>query len=193
MTNAVAVAILAGGQGKRLGGGKPMRLLQGERLIDIALRGARQWSDIVTICLHDSTQIEEPGASISIDPPQIVGPLGGLTSGLKFARNSACGLLLTIPVDTPFLPKDLLQRLLGAIGDGACAIAMSGGRVHPICALWRTTVLAQLNDYVRSGRRSLMGFAERLGCGIVEWPVGQADPFLNINTLEDLEKAERLT
>jgi molybdopterin-guanine dinucleotide biosynthesis protein A len=99
--------------------------------------------------------------------------------------------LLTIPADTPFLPADLLVRLLDAIGGHGCALAASGGQLHPACGLWRIAVLEQTPDYLSSDRRSLKGFAGLVGHVAVEWPGGPADPFLNINTAEDLARAER--
>jgi len=191
MSKDVAAVILAGGAGKRIGGAKPLRRLSGERLIDRAVREARGWSDAVAIAVREAAQVQPVDTGLVHDEPGVAGPLGALIAGLRFARAEGRSLLLTIPADTPFLPADLLERLLEAIGDHGCALAVSGGQLHPVCGLWRISVLEQVPDYLSSGRRSLKGFAELAGHVAVEWPGGPSDPFLNINTAEDLVRAER--
>ena len=114
MSGAVAVAILAGGEGRRLGGGKPLRMLGDQRLIDRALTKALQWSDLVTVCVRDPAQVEPIDASLLPDEPGIGGPLAGLVSAMKFGDSNGRALLLTIAADTPFLPGNLLERLLAA-------------------------------------------------------------------------------
>lgn len=187
-----AVVILAGGQGERIGGNKPSRLLAGERLVDRALRLARSWSDVVAVAVRDPDQVEQVNAAIIRDDPAIAGPLAGLVSALRFAAAAERDLVLTIPTDMPFLPPDLLDRLESAIVDRACAIAGSGGHRHPVCGLWRTGALDSIEDYLAGERRSLMGFAGLVGFGEVDWLAQPSDPFLNINSPAELARAERL-
>jgi molybdopterin-guanine dinucleotide biosynthesis protein A len=186
----VAVVVLAGGEGRRIGGGKPMRIFGGERLIDRAQRQARTWSDLVAIAVRDPAQVEPTEAEL-ISDKEVPGPLGGLISGLEFARVKGRTLLLSIPADMPFLPDDLLDRLAANIGDRACALAASGGQLYPVCALWRITALDHADSYVTAGRRSLKGFAAEIGFATVEWAVATIDPFFNVNTNEDLAEAAR--
>jgi molybdopterin-guanine dinucleotide biosynthesis protein A len=186
----VAVVILAGGEGRRIGGEKPVRLLGGRRLIDRALELANRWSKTVGVAVRDLSQVPLLGAEI-VQDEAIEGPLGGLASGLKFARSQTCAFLLTIPADMPFLPSDLLDRLGARIGQSACAMASSGGHAHPVGALWRASTLDRLDEYVASGGRSLKGFAALAGAVEVEWPAGPDDPFFNINSADDLAEAEK--
>lgn len=188
----VAVVILAGGEGGRIGGRKPLRLLGGKRLIDRAEALAGQWSDIVAVAVRDPAQVGSTKSACIFDAEGIEGPLAGLAAALRLARDRGCEAVMTIPADTPFLPADLLQRLSQAIGSAAAAIASSGGKLHPVCGLWTVSALEGLPDYLESGRRSLTGFAERIGFHAVEWPTEPEDPFLNINSVEDLAGAERL-
>jgi molybdopterin-guanine dinucleotide biosynthesis protein A len=190
MSDDVAVAILAGGEGARIGGAKPLRSLGGQRLIDRALELARRWSKIVAIAVRQESQVEPVDAILIRDEADVEGPLGGLIAGLKFASDVGSEFLLTIPSDVPFLPADLLERLRDAIGARGSALASSGGHAHPVCGLWRVSSLDRIADYVTSGRRSLKGFAEAVGCVEVEWPVTTPDPFFNINSAEELAEAE---
>lgn len=182
------VVILAGGEGSRIGGGKPFRTLGGERLIDRALRAARDWSDDVRIALRSPGQAGGLDLPVLLDDPGLEGPLAGLASALAAAGGAGRRLVLTAPCDAPFLPHDLAFRLQEAIGGNGAALAEGGGDLQPACALWRTWALERLPDYLRTGRRSLLGFAETIGFARARW-----DPacFLNVNTPEDLAKAER--
>lgn len=187
-----AVVILAGGQGRRIGGAKPLQLLGGERLIDRALGQARQWSDLVAISVRNAAQVGDVNVEVLIDEPAVDGPFGGLVTALKFAHAARRDLLLTIPADTPFLPVDLSERLTLAMGDCEAALASSGGRLHPICGAWRTSALGKVDEYLASGRRSLKGFAELIGFTAADWPTEPIDPFFNVNTRDDLRRAAEL-
>lgn len=190
MSSDVVVVILAGGEGSRIGGAKPLKALGGERLIDRALRQARSYSDVLAVAVRNASQAAAVDAKL-IEDAAVEGPLGGLIAGLRFAKDEGCGLLLVIPADMPFLPRDLLKRLSGKMGSNGCAIAGSGGRAHPVCSLWRVQVVDRIPRYVESGKRSLHGFAELVGHSLVDWPGGADDPFFNVNSPEDLAEAER--
>jgi molybdopterin-guanine dinucleotide biosynthesis protein A len=190
MRNDVAVVVLAGGEGKRIGGGKPLKTFRGERLIDRAVRLARSWSDSVAIAIRDRSQVGPVSAELILDE-DVPGPLGGLISGMKFASAEGRSFVLIIPADMPFLPAGLLDRLRQAIGDKGCALAESGGQLHPVCGLWQSNAVGPVLDYAASGRRSLKGLAAAIGFVAVEWPTEPVDPFFNINTSEDLAEAAR--
>lgn len=170
------IVILAGGEGRRIGGGKPQRLLGGITLLERALRRAQSWSDEVFVAARDGGDIA--------DDPTVEGPLGGVAAALALGRD-----VLTIPCDMPFLPDDLPVRLRS---EAAVTLAASGGRLHPVCALWSAEAAAGLPAYVAAGRRSLTGFAEAVGCEAVEWAIEPFDPFFNINDSADLARAEAL-
>lgn len=179
----LAVVILAGGEGRRIGGGKPLLRLGGRSLIEHAIARARSWNVELAISVRSADQIDVPGIPLLVDPPGLEGPLGGLASALSFGRET----VLTIPCDAPFLPDDLPGRLAAALTGHAAALAASNGHVHPVCGLWRTEARARLDTYAASGRRSLIGFAEAIGFATVEWLDAA---FFNVNSPEDLAAAE---
>jgi len=185
-----AVVVLAGGEGRRIGGGKPMRSLGGETLMARALGQAATFSDRVALALRDFAQVEAPtGVAVISDAP-IEGPLGGLAAALAWARGQGRAAVLILPCDMPFTPADLDARLAAALGEHNVAVAFSGERLHPVCSLWRVDALGALPVYAASGRRSLKAFAEAVGFAAVEWPIKPWDPFFNVNTAEDLAEAE---
>jgi molybdopterin-guanine dinucleotide biosynthesis protein A len=167
-------------------------MLGGQRLIDRAESSARQWSEILAVSVRDPGQVGASTLACIVDEAGIAGPLGGLTAALRFAKDSGCDAVLTIPADMPILPADLGERLAAEIGTHAAALARSGGYLHPVCGLWSTATLDAVPAYLASGKRSLKGLAETIGYAAVEWPDKPLDPFFNVNSAQDLAQAEQL-
>lgn len=191
------VLVLAGGEGRRMGGKKPERKVAGQRLIDLAIERASGWSQDAVAVAGDVPGSLPSSVRCIPDRAGLSGPLAGLAAGLDDAAAQGFSRLLLMPVDTPFLPADLPARLGEALdlhGETACAMAASGGRRHPVCSLWRVAeALAHLSAHLATGDRSLHGFADAVGTVTVEWPSnGEPDPFFNINHPSDLALAERM-
>lgn len=188
MTLSLVAVVLAGGEGRRMGGTKPLRRLGGTTLVGRAVTLAQTYSRDVAVAVRDGAQVAGAvDAHLLLDDPSIQGPLAGLASALRFARRRGAACVLTLPCDSPRLPADLASRLSGRIGDRVVAVAQSDGRLHPVCALWRAAALDALPGYLASGARSLKGFAATVGMTAVDWPVSELDAFANANTPEDLE------
>jgi molybdopterin-guanine dinucleotide biosynthesis protein A len=191
--DSLAVVILAGGESLRIGGGKPLRILGGSTLLARALEAAKGWSDDVAVSVRDPGQLGNLPVSALIDEAGIAGPIAGLAAALHHARKRAKSFLLTIPCDMPFLPPDLVLRLAEAVGDDvSAALSSSGGHLHPVCALWRSNAVDRLPEFLDSGGRSLKGFAEHVGFTAVAWPSAPIDPFFNINSEDELSRAEAM-
>lgn len=190
MSGSLPIVVLAGGEGRRIGGGKPQRRLGGRTLLERALGTARGWSDEVVVALRESGA--DVGAPVLLDDPAIAGPLGGLAAALRYAAERGVERVMTVPCDMPFLPDDLADRLERKIGGAMTALAASGGEIHPVCGLWRAGARATLDAYTANGRRALRGLAEAVGFVAVDWPIGAVDPFFNVNDARDLARAERM-
>ena len=190
----IVAVVLAGGEGRRIGGGKPGLMLGGRTLLDRALERAEGYAAKVGIAVRAQSQIVAPtGVTLLTDDPSIAGPLSGIASALAFAKQQGAAAVLTLPCDAPFLPDDLAMRLAEALTPGlGVAVAKSGRQWHPICALWRAGLDQALRTYAATGRGSLMGLAEAVGWTPVDWIAEPVDPFFNINSREDLAGAEKL-
>jgi molybdopterin-guanine dinucleotide biosynthesis protein A len=170
-----------------MGGEKPLRLWRGRRLIDRAVELASGYGRDVAIAARTEDQIAEAPATPVLDAEDIHGPLAGLESAISFAVARGAPYVLTIPCDAPLLPPDLAHRLSAAIEDESqCAVARSGGQLHPDCALWSASLGPALRAYHAAGHASLRGFAEGVGMTIVDWDGFEIDPFSNANTPEQL-------
>ena len=190
--SAIVVAVLAGGEGSRIGGGKPLIKLGGKTLVQRAYNRALSWSNAPVVAIRSPEQLGPCQLPWIADAAGIEGPLAGLAAALEWAYRQGAEALLTIPCDMPFLPDDLLKRLNSEVGDMQAAIASSGGELHPVCGLWRNAANYEFPSYCESGRRSLRGFAEHIGFVAADWPTEPRDPFFNINSPVDLAAAEAM-
>ena len=193
MRKDLMVAVLAGGEGRRMGGVKALRAFRGAPLVVQALARARGWSDQVVVAVRDPQQVAGVvTAPLALDRADIPGPLAGLAAALARAREAGAELLLTLPCDMPALPADLPERLAAGLGPEAdAALPRVAGELQPVCGLWRVTALDRLADYLASGQSSLRGFAAACGLAAVDFTPAEAALFANANTPEDLARLER--
>lgn len=193
MREDLMVAVLAGGEGRRMGGVKALRPFRGAPLVAQALARARGWSDQVVVAVRDADQLAGAvEAPLAFDRADVPGPLAGLAAALAHARDAGAGLLLTLPCDMPRLPADLPERLAAALTpDAGAALPRIDGELQPVCGLWRVTALERLPAYLASGQSSLKGFAAACGLAAVDFGPEAAAAFANANTPEDLARLER--
>lgn len=188
----IGAVILAGGEGRRLGGNKPRKLLRGKPLFEHVLDRVTSWGLPCAVALRSTSEAVFAAGLALLHDEEDAGPIGGIASAIRRAESEGWDAVLTLPCDTPLLPSDLPEKLASALAPPAlAAVPRTGDRLHPSCALWSARAAAALPAYLVQ-RRSLTGFAERLNASVVDWPIDAYDPFLNVNTEEDLEAAERL-
>jgi molybdenum cofactor guanylyltransferase len=196
------VVILAGGRASRLGGGdKGLRVLVGEtvlariiaRLSDNPSLALREKGLIAINANGDPARFAEFGLPVLPDPVEgLPGPLAGVLAAMAWA---GAGHVATVPGDAPFLPRDLLAKLAAAreASGAEIAVATSGGRLHPVVALWPARLAAELRKaLVEEGLRKVESWIDRYPNVRVEFPSEPVDPFFNVNRPEDLAEAERL-
>ena len=193
-------AILAGGLARRLGGGDKSLRLVGDRTVLARLieRLTPQVTRVVLNANDDPERFGAPGLPVIADSlPDHPGPLAGVLAALDWTAASAPGInwVVTVPGDAPFIPRNLVMRLHAGRQrvNANIACAGSGGRTHPVIALWPVSVRDGLRSAVAEfGMRSVGGFTQRHACVVVDWPALPADPFFNVNSPEDLAEANRL-
>ena len=197
-TQKIVGVILAGGAGTRIGGAKGLQPFGNGTLIDaVAARVKHQVGALaVNIAPGDLASYFQrfsgrfPLIMDTLAPG--TGPLAGVVTGLEWAiSHSGVEWLATFPCDTPFLPGDLVERLLAGSVPGHPVAAEDGDRLHGVCALWPISCGAALRKGVGSGRlRSMISALKTLGGTRCE--ISGRDAFFNINTLEDLKRAEAM-
>ena len=186
--------VLAGGLSRRMGGGdKPLLPFgSGTVLSAVLARLAPQAGPLAINANGNPARFAAYGLPVLPDPVEgHPGPLAGLLAAMVWARSLGAASVLTVPGDAPFLPLDLAARLARA---GAPAFAVSGGRAHPVAGLWPTALAEPLRRDLAEGLRKVQAFATAHGARPVEFPPPPAgpDPFLNLNTPQDLADARHM-
>ncbi len=189
--------ILAGGRGRRLGNtDKALVELAGRPLLaHVVDRAAPQCAGLLLAANGDPARFDGFGLPVVADPVQgFAGPLAGILAGLRWLESMQSDLdwLVSFPVDTPFVPTDLVARLHAARTDPSTrvAVAASGGRRHPAVGLWPRALADDLERALRfEGVRKVEVWAERQGLAVTEFVAVPVDPFTNVNTADDLAAA----
>jgi molybdenum cofactor guanylyltransferase len=190
--------LLAGGLGRRLGGGdKPLKKLGGIPLLAHAARALQpQCQSLIVSANGDLERFSKFGLPVVADDLRGAGPLAGILASLEWiaAHDPDAPLAMSAPADTPFLPDDLVARLEGARqGGAAIACASSGGRLHPAVALWPVALRGALRRAMVEGNvRKVETFERNCGAAIADWPATPYDPFFNVNDPQDLLTAEEI-
>ena len=125
------------------------------------------------------------------------GPLAGVLAGLDWAYSHRpdCPFVVSVATDAPFLPMDLVVRLIEGLdlasADLACAA--SGGRSHPVFGLWPVRLRDDLRRaVVDQAIRKVDLWTARHRLATVPFADQPVDPFFNANRPEDLETAAAL-
>ena len=190
--------LLAGGLSRRMGGGdKALRLLGGRSLLERVIDRLRpQTTALVLNANGDPGRFAACGLPVVADSiPDFAGPLAGILAGLDWtaAHRSDCSLVASVATDAPFLPEDLVERLVqGMEAAGAeLACAASGGQSHPVIGLWPVRLRDELRRaMIEEGIRKVDVWTARYRLATVPFPeVAGIDPFFNANRPEDLDRA----
>lgn len=192
--------ILAGGLARRMGGGdKGLLALGGRTILERVVAAlASQTVAVILNANGDPTRFAETGLPVVGDGvPGFAGPLAGVLAALDWAATYRPDLayVASVAADTPFLPVDLVARLHAAreAAGVPLACASSGGRTHPVNALWTVALRDDLRrSLTLEGERKIDRWTARHGCASAEWPSAPVDPFFNVNEAADLAEAERL-
>jgi len=199
MSFKVTGLLLAGGTSSRLGGGdKALRLLGGRPLLDHVLeRFAPQVDPLLFNTNGDPARFAPRTFTIVADTlPDHPGPLAGVLAGLEWIKtHGAARWLAVCPIDTPFLPLNLVARFVEHAEQAMApaAYATSNGAAHPVFSLWRSDLTLNLHRaLMERGERKVRRFLADVGAIAVDWPGEVPDPFFNVNTPDDLERAEQL-
>ncbi len=199
MTSPPAI-ILAGGRSTRMGGGdKGLREVGGQRLIDrVIARIAPQCGVIALNANGDPIRFADLGLPVLPDSlPDHPGPLAGVLAGMDWAAGIGAEAVISVAADTPFFPRDLVERLQAAAGPSGLALAASPDETgklwhHPTFGLWPVALRDDLREALKGGLRKVVLWTDKHGAGTASFASSPFDPFFNINTPEDIEAAEEL-
>ncbi len=183
---ALICVILAGGQGRRMGGqDKGLVLFNGIPLYQHVLQRLRSQVDIVMISANRNIdRYQVSGCTVIPDTlPDYPGPLAGMLSGLLAAKTD---WVVFCSCDTPFVPVDFVAQLWQQREKAPAVWARSTERDHPALALLHCSLAKPLADYLQRGERRLMWFLREQGGHAVTLSQNET-AFRNVNTPDNLE------
>ncbi len=201
--------ILAGGQATRMGGvDKALLALGGQTLLDRVIgRLAPQVAEVALNANGDPARFDGVGLPVLMDSlAGFPGPLAGVLAGMDWAAGQGAETIVTVAADTPFFPCDLVPRLLLAAEGQAVPLVLaategdaktrsksrSGLIRHPTFGLWPVGLRDDLRAALEDGLKKVVLWTDRHGGREAVFPVQGVDPFFNVNTPEDLARAEEL-
>lgn len=196
---AILGVILAGGRSTRMGTEKALMTVEGTPLVArVTFRFKPQVADLVLNANGEAVRFAELGLAVINDEggaePRFEqqGPLAGIAAALAFAHRAGFACLVTVPVDAPLLPLDLVARLTAAAAD-ELAVAAGPRGMEPLFALWPARLAPVAGAALAAGDGSVRRFIERLPHRLVSFAAadGEPDPFLNLNTPADAANFER--
>lgn len=181
-------ALLAGGSGRRLGGGKATVELSGRPLLAYALDVLHEVLDEVAVVSKRDTVLPPLAgiANVWIEPDEPRHPLAGIVHALRQAQGRP---VLVCAADMPLVTVEVVRALAEADPGGAPAVVPhAAGRLQPLLALYTPLALAGLARFEPSipTREAVRA----LGARVVEFEDEQA--FFNVNAPEDLLQASAL-
>lgn len=207
MTKPLGV-ILAGGLATRMGGGDKglLPLSDGTILDQVIARLDPQVAGMALNANGDPDRFAHLGLPVLPDSlPDFPGPLVGVLAGLDWAATQGADTIVTVAADTPFFPENLVSHLtetaadmthplvLAATPRGADektkSISRSGLIRHPTFGLWPTALRDDLRTALQDGLRKVVLWTEKHGGREALFDI-PGDPFFNVNTPEDLARAQ---
>ncbi|MDB9869565.1 molybdenum cofactor guanylyltransferase MobA [Alphaproteobacteria bacterium] len=197
----VPCVILAGGKGRRMGGkDKALIPLLDRPLLSYVLESISGY--VAPIALNINTNLDkfsEFGYEIIEDPIKgHLGPLAGILASLNWARQLNQKWVMTLPCDTPFLPKNIVKEMIKLKNkelDVDLVVAQSKGYNHPVIALWKSDLNLKLEKALNEGIRKIDIFTSSLKVAYVDFDKinnDNFDPFTNLNSPLDLIKAQQI-
>jgi molybdenum cofactor guanylyltransferase len=181
--------VLAGGQGRRIGGDKAIVSLAAQPMVSYPVVALRAVLADVRVVAKPGTALPAlpalDGVEIWTEPAEPHHPLVGIVEALRRATPRA---VLVCAADMPFLTPAAVSALAYADAGGAPAVvAERGGGLEPLLARYEQSALALLAPAAAEGRAPVREVVAALRPCRLEM---DAEVLFNVNSPEDLERAE---
>ncbi len=179
--------ILAGGQSRRFGEDKLLYKINSVRTIDYVIGVAKEVCSEVYIVTKDKTKFKDTDAQVVVDLLPDQAPVIGIYTALKESQSEK---ILILSGDTPLIKRGVLDILIEEYQEPITIFSIKG-KLHPLIGMYLRAVLPKLEEYLKIGGRSVIGFIDNIKYkAVTEDKLQDVDPellsFLNMNTKEDL-------
>ena len=195
--NNILAVVLAGGRSQRFGQDKSQVKFQGKMLIDYILSEIiDEFNETLIVANKPINFMKSKKIFTTKDFKENLGPLGGVLSAMKWIKenNKEYNWISTFPSDTPFFTKKELKLFYEKIriDKSKLFFVKSKNTIHNIFGLWSLDLIDKLDADLIAGKRKVEQWANSIGVSIIEIDYKKIDPFFNINTKEDFNKALRI-
>ena len=195
--NNILPVVLAGGKSMRFGDNKSQAQLKGKILIDYILSEIiNDFREIIIVANDSIKHLSSDKITKIVDFKKNLGPLGGVFSAMKWVKDNdkKYQWIVTFPSDTPFFKNKIMNSFLNKINEKESELFFmkSNEKRHNIFGLWSMDLIDQLEKDLETGSRKVEKWANSIGVKTINMSFEKEDPFFNINTKEDLEKAEKI-
>jgi len=186
--------VLVGGQSLRFGRNKALEIFQGERLIDRQVRKVQTLFPevlVITNKIEDYLHLE---VTILRDVIPGLGPLGGIYTGLLFARGES---VFVTACDMPFLQPAVVRQMMQLARDYDVVVPQKKEGLEPLHAIYSARCLPHIKNMLDQGNLQVIGFFPKVKVyRLSQQEIRQLDPqelsFYNINTPHDMDKAREM-
>ena len=197
--NDVCAVILTGGRSSRMGGGiKSLKKFNNKLIFDRIFENLKNQINKIIINSNDSENLfNSYNVEIIKDSYRgFLGPLAGIHAALEWTTLNYPHInwLITVPGDTPFIPNNLVKKLLIKTKKGKhkIVLAQSNKKTHPIIGVWHLSLYNSLKNDLNSGVRKILDWASKHPLGYADFTNSKYDPFFNINYEEDMIQAQEI-
>lgn len=175
-----------------MGTDKALIRLAGQSLLSHAIARLEPQVERLAISANgDPARLAAYGLPVLADETPL-GPLSGILAALRWAAPLGATAVVSLAVDTPFAPGDLVPQLCLAAEAAPEALAIAAAaKDHPTCGIWPVTLTEPLAAFLASGAKPrVLAFTDAHHAARAQFPDEAA--FQNLNTPEDLAAAEAL-
>ena len=195
--NKILGVVLAGGKSSRFGADKSEAILGNKNLISHILdKIIFKFDKILVVANHKINFNENEKIKLISDYQKNLGPLGGIYSAMKWIKdnNKPYEWIISLPTDTPFIEAQILDEFYEKTKqkEKKLFFMKSNNKRHNIFGLWSLDLFKNLEkDLLENNERKVETWANKIGVETININFEGRDPFFNINTIEDLEKAKK--
>ena len=190
--NKVTGVVLAGGLARRMNKqDKGLVVYHNKPMVAYSVEAMSKVANTVLINANRNQQeYAQFGYKVIADQTDTFdGPLAGVLSGMLNAKTD---IVCVMPCDSPLIKAEHLQSLLTALTENKVniAVAFDGERMHPVFLALKTSLKDSLEKYLVAGNRKIDLWLQQHQLIKVDFSQN-AEVFLNINTLDELEALEK--
>ena len=178
--------VLAGGKGSRMRNTDKSRLSAGtETFVDLSLKSLSFCGELMIISNNPHIH-HNRGADVYPDIFPDCGPLGGLYTGLKKAKNNR---IILLACDMPFVTEALMRRIASYPFEGNALLPIAHGRQQPICAVYSTSLIPLIEEFIEKKEFMIVRMLDKTKVDYLDLSAEDTgNHFININTPSDYER-----